>query len=477
MTRKTHLISNGKEYNNLDELIENCERTVYPDGNNCFDFIINFLANCEKEVHLISDGYKKTELIGENGIYFMTSGSSSEPKIIKKSINNLLCEAKDLAKKFNIDKNSIFVSTTVPAHMFALTFHVMLPLELGCTIDTDRILYPEDLKSYENYVLISTPSFLDKMFKYDRKFENPPKLIISAGSKLNDEVFEFFEKQTNVIEIYGSTEAGIIAYRTSSGSNMTFFDNVKYNLTENGVIINSPYACSENLLLTDNIEFCEKGFKIKERTDRMVKIQEKRVSLPELETKLKADKLVCDAYCLKIDDKLCAAIVLSDEGKLLFTNNDKYSLISELKKNLSGISPKKWRFLYELPADTRGKVNIQRIKEIFNTKLSYPLVQSYFVTSDLAEFDIVFPKSSNFFEGHFSGMPVLPGVVQLLIVKEFIKDAFHIDFIPEKVKKIKFSAIIKPDTKMKLTLRKTPKRIDYKFTNGDNTFSSGTFEL
>lgn len=471
------LINNGIEYNNPYELAKNCEKKVYLDGNNCFDFFVNFLAVCEKELYIVPEGYKKPELTGQNGIYIMTSGSTAEPKVIKKSLKNLILEAKDMVKIFNLDKDLVFVSTTVPAHMFGLTFQVMIPLELGCTVDTDRVQYPEDLKDYDNYVLISTPSFLEKMFKYKEKFKNPPKYIFTAGAKLKDEVFEFLEQQSKVIEIYGSTEAGVVGYRTKSTDNFKFFEKIQYNLTENGVNICSPYACCENLTLTDEIEFVDDGFRVGARCDRMVKIQEKRVSLPEVEAKLKSSNLVEDAYCLKIDDKLCAAVVLSGPGKNIFINQCRLSLISELKKNFHDISPKRWRFLYEIPVDERGKVNVKRIKEIFNTNFSYPFVTKYNVTQDYAEFNVIFPKSSNFFEGHFTGMPILPGVVQLFIAKEFIKDAFHIDFVPEKVKKVKFSSIIKPDTEITITLTKTSRGIEYKFTKDEIIFSCGTFEL
>ena len=58
-----------------------------------------------------------------------------------------------------------------------------------------------------------------------------------------------------------------------------------------------------------------------------------------------------------------------------------------------------------------------------------------------------------------------------------IKDGFNLDFVPQKVKKVKFSSIIKPDEKVTLYLKKSETSIDYKFTKGDKIFSSGTFVL
>ena len=104
-------------------------------------------------------------------------------------------------------------------------------------------------------------------------------------------------------------------------------------------------------------------------------------------------------------------------------------------------------------------------------------VVDFNINVDNAYLDLIFPKNSNFFEGHFPQMPILPGVVQLFFAKEFIKDVFHLDFVSQKVKKVKFSSIIRPDMKVRLTLCKTDKSVDYKFTKDEVIFSSGTFVL
>ena len=446
-------------------------------GDNCLEFIKEFFLNRNGSVYLVSGNQNLEAKMQESGIYFLTSGSSTKPKLIKKNFENLFNEAKDLAEVFNIPSDYVFVTTTTPVHLFGLTFQVMFPSMFGCAIDTERVFYPEDIKEYENYVLISTPSFLEKMYKYQQEFKNPPKYIFSAGAKLKDEVFAFFEKKSKVVEIYGSTETGVVGYRTESNAPFIFFNNVSYKKLDDDVIISSPYFPEDTYQLTDNKEFVDNGFNIVGRNDRLVKIQEKRVSLPKLEEVLINCEYLSDAYCLKIDDKLCAAVVLSDIGINKFIKECKNSLISEFKKLDIEIMPKKWRFLHELPVDERGKIDAKRIKEIFNTNFSYPIVVHNTVAQDIAEYELIFPKNSNFFEGHFTGVPILPGVVQLFVAKDFIKSAFHLDFVPEKIKRIKFSSIIKPDMQVKLSLRKKESSVDYKFTKGDICYSSGSFEL
>lgn len=411
----------------------------------------------------------------ENKQYiFHTSGSSGEPKIVKKSYECVLAEGQDLAEFFKFSPDTVFVSTVTPDFMYGTTFTVMLPKVLGCKVDEERVLYPEDIKDYEKYVFVSTPSFLEKLAKYNFTFKRKPQMIISAGAKLADNVFEYLEKISHgVTEIYGSTEAGVIAYRQCARDNLKFFENVTYKNNT----IKSPYFDEAELTLNDEIEFLQNGFVVKKRNDRIVKIQEKRVSLSEVENILNLTEFIEKSYCLKLDDKLCAAAVLTVKGREFLEKKGKLELIKILKMSGSAALCKKWRFLHDLPVTERGKINRERITEIFNTNITYPNIIDFSINSDFAQFKLVFPLSSNFFKGHFTDFPILPGVVQLFFAKEFIKDAFNLDFVSETVKKIKFSSVIKPDTQVALTLKRKEKSIDFMFTNGDITFSSGSFVL
>lgn len=413
---------------------------------------------------------------GKKTFIFNTSGSTGEPKVIKKSYECVLKEGQDLADFFKFSKDTVFVSTVNSEYMYGTTFTVMLPEVLGCRVDADRVVYPEDMKDYEKYVFVSTPSFLEKLAKYKFNFKNKPLMIISAGAKLDDGVFEYLEGISHgVTEIYGSTEAGVIAFRQSAKDNLRFFENVRYNEGK----ICSPYFDENELELSDELEFFGNGFRVKGRNDRIVKIQEKRISLSEVENDLNSSDLIEKSYCLKLDDKLCAAVVLNENGRQILEKNGKLELVKTIKSNtaVTAARCKKWRFLHELPVNERGKINGERIREIFNTNVTYPYIIDFNVSTNSAYFDLIFPQNSSFFEGHFTGMPILPGVVQLFFVKEFIKDAFNLEFVPKKVKKVKFSSIIRPDEKVRLNLVKTEKSVDYKFTKGETVFSSGTFVL
>lgn len=407
---------------------------------------------------------------------FHTSGSTGEPKTIIKSKDCMLAESRDLAKFFKFSPDTIFVSTVSDEFMYGTTFTVMLPKALNCKVDGERVVYPEDIKDYEKFVFVSTPSFLEKLAKYNYTFKHKPEMIISAGAKLDDKIFGYLEKiSKGVTEIYGSTEAGVVAYRQKHNAKLQFFENVKYiNNT-----ISSPYFDESELELNDELEFFEDGFIVKGRNDRIVKIQEKRISLDEIERNLNKSNLVKKSYCLKLGDKLCSAIILNNKGEKLLENFGKLELIKAIKKSapLNIITPKKWRFLTNLPTNERGKIDGARVKEWFNTNVTYPNIVKLENDGQNAEITLIFPKNSNFFKGHFPDFPILPGVVQLFFAKEFARDIFNLYFVPQKVKKVKFSSIIKPEMKVKLVLTRNEKSIEYKYIDEEKTFSSGTFVL
>lgn len=416
-------------------------------------------------------------------IIFYTSGSTGEPKTITKNYECLYKEAKDMADFFKLSKDTIIVSTVNHEHMFGYTFTVMLPEVSGCSVYPERIFYPEDLKDFGKYVFVTTPSFLDKLAKYNFQFKRKPTMIITAGANINDEVFKYFEKICPITDVYGSSETGVIAYRHSYNELLRPFDNVKVERKGESVIVKSEYFLEPEFVLNDDLEFCQNGFRVNGRKDRIVKIQEKRISLDVVESYINKSEYVDKSHCLQIEDKLCAAVVLNEKGRHFLVKHGKLDLVKILQKcvkpDLNGdvVHCKRWRFLPDFPLNKNGKTDGKRILEIFNTNLTYPYVVDFFKDADRVEFSLIFPHESNFFKGHFTDFPIVPGVVQLFFAKEFIKDTFSIDFVPEKVKKIKFSSVIKPDMPVNLELVKKETSVEFKYFGKDKIFSSGTFVL
>ena len=66
------------------------------------------------------------------------------------------------------------------------------------------------------------------------------------------------------------------------------------------------------------------------------------------------------------------------------------------------------------------------------------------------EADIHVPSDSPWFRGHFPGEPILPGVAQIGMVKDAIRQARDQDLKVTGVRRVRFKQIIRPDDKLKL---------------------------
>lgn len=459
-----------------------------------FDFAVNFFAAifAKKKIILVTDKNRLSLLQDEyvlpelpekckwknfacdiNAqdvmVNLFTSGSTGTPKLMGKTLYNLEQEARTTIDEFNFPKNSLICSTTLSSHSYGIAFNFILPFYAGFKIAQTKIDFPEQFPNNGNYVLISTPSFVEKLVKYDYEFQNPPEVIFLAGAKLEDKVFNYLSKFSNVIDIYGSTETGNIAYK-QGGSVFTVLKNVEISTDdENKIIVKSDFFPEREIVLNDIIKMLEsRKFQLKKRTDRIVKIQEKRISLNEIENLLKNFPNVDDVCCFQDGDRISCAIVTK-----------KYDLNSvELKKYLANyieILPKKWRFLDEIPHNATGKIDYEKLKRFFNLNLSLPFVIERKVENGSCQIKMIFKKSSNFFNGHFDVKPIVPGVVQLFYAKFFAEDVFGVKMSDCNLKKVKFSNIINPDEVFTLKLFNKENSVEMTYMSDDKVFSSGIF--
>lgn len=455
-----------------------------------FEYAVNFFASifAHKNIYLLAD---KTRLEMLDFEYFLpektfkqdnekfkddinpddikinlfTSGSTGVPKNIVKTLKNLEIEAQATIDDFDLPKNGIISSTTSSAHSYGLAFNFILAFYGNFSINRERIEFPEQFKPCD--ILISTPSFMEKLCKYDFVFETPPKKIFLAGAKLKDEVYEYFAQFSDVIDIYGSTETGNIAYKRG-GNVFTLISGVDIESGDNNqIVVKTPFCPFEKMPLSDIVEkVSDYKFILKKRTDRIVKIQEKRISLDELETNMKKHHAVEDCYCFMYDEKLCCAVVCHDPK------------VNDFKKHLSKFSeilPKKWRILDEIPKTQNGKIDSAKLKKVFGMKLSLPFVLRRDKNGETFEINMLFKKNSNFFEGHFDGFPIVPGVVQLYYAKFFAEDVYP--NIYKDCKRIKFTNVMKPETFVTLKLTQRGNNLEFVYMNEEKTFSSGIFSI
>lgn len=96
--------------------------------------------------------------------------------------------------------------------------------------------------------------------------------------------------------------------------------------------------------------------------------------------------------------------------------------------------------------------------------------------------EFVIPASSDFFDGHFPQYKLLPAVAQFEVITRFSRKYFGTQRYVPNIKRIKFSAPIKPDTKIHLELTYKKEKGSVTFNMADacvegKVYSSGSFAV
>ncbi len=439
--------------------------------------------NIEDENLRLAINFLKKAINNED-IEFYTSGSTSDKKnCIKKTIQNMIIESDDLLEEFQLEGDLEFISTTTLEHLFGAEFHFVFPLNSGFMINLKRINYPEDLK-IKNAVLITSPSFLETMRKYDVQIEVKPRYIFTAGAKLENETYEYAKSicSGDVIDIYGSSESGSIGYRKDYKSKrLKLFRGIKIlALKDDCTEILTEYSKENYQIIKDKMKIFGDEIELVGRSDRVLKVQEKRIDADILENKIKENEYIDDCYCLEFAGKIATLAILNNLGKEFLLKNSSVELIKSLKNHLSDDFekiPQKWKFFDEIPKNIRGKIDKEKIRELFELNLSLPLILSRIKEDNSITFRLIFLGNSNFFKGHFEDLPILAGVVQLFYVDFFSKLAYNLDCHCGQIRRVKFANIIKPNQIIDLELTKTDTGISFKYKDENKTYSSGILPI
>ena len=208
--------------------------------------------------------------------------------------------------------------------------------------------------------------------------------ISTSGGALSEELAVKAEKLFGFcpMEGYGSTETSGIGYRQQSrdGLWITPYDCVEAWIGENGCLnVKSPFISDPNGFATSDLAEIREDGKIllKGRADSIVKIEEKRISMTEVENRLYESGLVQDVCVVALTNDvrqyLAAVIVFNEEGKKKFENAEKLTInryfhdfLMKYFENV--VIPKKWRFVEKIPTDVQGKKHKLEIIAMFGDK-------------------------------------------------------------------------------------------------------------
>lgn len=313
-----------------------------------------------------------------------TSGSSGTPKAINKTLEHLDIETAQLAKNWGeLLKGNRIQSTVSHQHIYGLLFRILWPLCSGIPFARNNLEYPEQILSHanKNCVLISSPALL-KRLKHESKTAQLAGVFSSGGPLPTESAHQSRDLLGHLpIEVFGSTETGGIAFRQQESAQTPWqlFDCIEASLnSENCIKLLSPYIDKNNWYQTaDECEMVsENQFILKGRTDRVIKIEEKRVSLVEVEKRLEQLPWISECVVIPFEEPdrliLASVLVLSEEGQvtLVTMSRGKFWLMlrSELRKWLEPIAiPRKYRVVDELPLNSQGKRLTSHIEQLIKS--------------------------------------------------------------------------------------------------------------
>ena len=311
-----------------------------------------------------------------------TSGSTGSPKAVLKTVGEMEAEAQVLAQFLSAELDgATLLATVYPYHMYGLTFSVFLPWSTGTVLYLPQIHYSEELAALpeKRYVLISSPAFLKRL---DFKLKAPAlSAIVSAGGPLAAEIRQRLQSWSGIsaTEIYGSTEAGVMAQRqnVSDEAPFTLFSDVTLEVSPERTILHSGHVAS-SLTLDDRVELVgARTIKLLGRSDRIVKIEEKRVSLNAIEAALQQLPGVSGAAACVVQrdgrDLIGAALVMAVNAPEHITGSAYLALRRQLAAQLEPHAlPRIFIKLPALPENALGKRDSRALSELFATNMPRP---------------------------------------------------------------------------------------------------------
>ncbi|HTD28362.1 MAG TPA: AMP-binding protein [Xanthomonadaceae bacterium] len=396
-----------------------------------------------------------------------TSGSAGDPVAIDKCLRQLDSEIATLESRFGGLIGDAHVQGTVShQHIYGLLFRVLWPLAAQRRFATHRLVYPEQIAALvpsQAIALISSPALLKRLPEsIDWSSTRAAlRVVFSSGGPLPVEGRVATRRLWGqyVIEVFGSTETGGIASRSSEHGTWQALPGVECRIDETALHVRSRHLAEVDWFRTeDRAQLIGDGFELLGRSDRLVKLEERRISLDAIERGLRADTLIDAVRVLMLAgarEKIAAVIVLSKAGQALLSSAGRKELIDHLRRVLRPqvdpiAIPKLWRFVEALPSNAQGKTTIKLLADLF--RLIRPLPDWQEQSASAAKLQLAISSELAVFDGHFPNTPVLPGVALVDWAIEYGRMAFAMSMPFLRMEALKFQQLVRPDMQLQLDL-------------------------
>lgn len=427
-------------------------------------------------------------------VLFQTSGSTGAPKLVVRNLRQLLAEVAALHMRLGDQAGGGATLSTVPhQHAFGLVFAVLWPLAAGRPFHAARHELWEDVLAGlpPGGVLVTSPAHLSRMGGLSPLSpECRPNLVLSAGAPLPENAAAEARRVLGVAvtEIYGSTETGAVATRLRDGGDPPWHLLPGYDLGVDAEGVWHLASAAASGPLGDRLEArAGGGFRLLGRADRIVKIDGKRVALNAVEQVLGQlpEVVAAAALVLPTENVLGAVVELSVAGRDALCHLGAFRLGRQLRRAMAdrlepaGL-PRRWRFVDTLPQGSMGKRKEADLRDLFTDAPRLPEVTAE-QPGDGGGIRLTLhvPETLYWFQGHFPGCPILPGVVQLDWVLHFARVRLGLDLPAAREFQVKYTAVVEPRQVLNLDLRHDAAkgRVVFAYRRDGGNVSSGTVYL
>ncbi len=388
-------------------------------------------------------------------VVFFTSGSTSTPKAVAKPLSCLELEGAYLARLWPLPPCRI-EATVSHQHIYGLLYRIVWPLLAGHVSRDEPVDYWEQLadRLRDRTILVTSPVHLSRMPPGLPWQEMRPALITSSGAPLplaaaSDAAARLGQLPT---EVLGSTETGGIAWRCQTEADAAWTPFAGLGLARGeagGLLVDSPFiGTGQPFAMADRVAFLADGrFLLLGRTDRVVKVEGKRVSLPRVEQALLALGEISDAAVVDLPERngtLGAAVVLTAAGRADLEREGAWRFSRRLRKALARRlepmeRPKVWRFPAAIPVNSQSKRQVDAIRALFAPIPDVlPPSEVVRLSDTEAELALRLDPDLVWFQGHFPGQAILPGVAQIHISRLFAARLWRFEPASSQLARLKF---------------------------------------
>lgn len=376
LANKEVLIANNNQASNVIALGEHYDVALLPE-------VMSQVHSYTPQVcYAPLSGTQCSSIDDKQVVNFLTSGSNGEAKKITKYWHQLKTEALSHIEQRHVEfAGGTFVTSVSHQHIYGLLFKCIVPMLGNYSVSAPLIQFPEQLSclasEHSSLIFISSPAYLSRVAQDACNVQSlaPMKVVYSSGGPLQPASAQaiYHSIGTSPIEIYGSTETGGIAWRQYPEMDYWLpLPSVKIRIEEQGQLaIQSPFLADERWYVSDDLatQVGEDRFQLRGRVDRIVKLEEKRLSLSEVEQVL-AQHPLCEqakAFLLKGKRTQLAVVIAMAPGELL---TDSASLKIIFRQHLAGyfepvLLPRKWRFVEVMPTNSQSKTPQTMLMELF----------------------------------------------------------------------------------------------------------------